>query len=278
MKKFLVALSALLVLAAAALFLGWAQMGVPPDSVGVLRSRSHGTDPRLVVPGDFMWVWYRLIPTNASTAVFRLEPVRRDFRTSGMLPSAHIYSAFLGIHFGAAEDFSWEIAGTVSFRPRPEALIALTERLNLLSQDDLDRHLAEVADAIGNMAAGWFAAAPDAVRHADPLMGTGGLDGIARTAEARFPEIADVSLTVRTARLPDFAVYEQARYLHAEFVRLRMEHVTERLPEIAGDRLSTFTRIEELEMHGELLTRFPILLEYLRIEGEPLRGSGTGDW
>ena len=271
MKKFLAVVFVLAALAGAGLFFGWAQRGVPPDAYGVLRSRSHGLDPALVVPGEFRWVWHKLIPTNASTSVFRIRPVALSFSERGELPSGRIYSAFLGTHLGIDGDFSWEISGSMSFALRREALVPLVEARNVGTQEELELYLDGLAGEIKAFVLTRFGSG-ELARQADSLILAGEIPGLAREIEGRFPNIADFSLRIGSARLPDFALYEQARAAHGEFFALRKEYISGRLPEMAEGRLNAFTRIEELELYGELLTRFPILLQYLMIEG---RGAGA---
>jgi len=260
MKKFFATVFVLAAIAGAALFLGWAQRGVPPGSYGVLSTRSHGVDPGLVVPGEFRWVWHKLIPTNSRVLVFRLGPVRREFRESGELPSARTYSAFLG----AQEDFSWDISASVSFRLRPSALVPLVRDMGLATQEDLARHEGDLADEIMAAVVGWARRGDGFAWEADALMRGGEAHGLSREIERRFPSVSDFSLRVSSARLPDFAMYERARALHGEFLAQRLAEGL--AGGGAGDRLASAARIAELEMLGELLTRFPVLLEYLALD------------
>ncbi|MCL2600112.1 MAG: hypothetical protein FWD88_02910 [Treponema sp.] len=269
MKKFLATVFVLVVLAGLGLFFGWAQRGVPPDSYGVLRSRSHGLDPGLVVPGEFRWVWYRLIPTNARVQVFRIRPFQRQFRAAGVLPSGRIYSAFVGLR----DDFSWEVNATMSFSLRPEALIPLAETRNIGTQEELDDHKSDLADEIQAFVSRWIDQGGEFARHTDTLLGGGELRALSMEIERRFPDVAGFSLRINSARLPDFGMYERVRELHGEFITLQKDLIRDGLPDMALDRLETFVRLERLELHGALLTRYPILLEYLTIEDRRSRGE-----
>ena len=262
MKKFFATVFVLIALAGLGLFFGWAQRGVPPDAYGVLRSRSHGTNPDLVVPGEFRWVWYKLIPTNAQTAVFRVNPVRRQFHASGTLPSGRVYSAFMGLQ----EDFSWEINAAMSFRLRSEAIIPLVETRNIAAQEDLALYENGLAEEMQAFILRWIDEGGGFAWQVDDLLQVGEIPALTGEIERRFPHVTDFSLRVNSARLPDFALYEQVRSLHREFVALQKEFIAGGLTDMARNRLETFMRIEELELYGALLTRFPILLEYLRIE------------
>jgi hypothetical protein len=235
---------------------------VPPDSYGVIRSGTHGLDPNLVVPGEFGWAWYKLVPNNARTSVFRIAPVRREFLARGTLPSAGTYAAFMGLR----EDFSWELGASMSFSLRPSALVGLAGSLNLGSQEDLALREGELAEEIRAFAIRWIEDAPEFAWRADSLMREGEIPELTARIARRFPEIEGFSLRITSARFPDFAMYEQARALHGEFVALQGELVSDRLTDMAARRVETFGRLEELELYGELLTRFPKLLEFLALD------------
>ncbi|MCL2558497.1 MAG: hypothetical protein FWE09_08455 [Treponema sp.] len=267
MKKFFVVLFILVLLAGAGLFFGWAQRGVPPGAEGVLISRSHGVDGRLVTAGEFRWIWQRLIPTNSRMLSFRRTVAHRQFSDSGALPSGRIYAAFLGIQ----EDFSWEISGSLSFRLRSSALIPLVESGLAQDQAELDAYMGALADEMRAVVIGWFDR--DAARGTQALLTLGEIPALSAEIERRFPSVEGFSLRIVSARLPDFELYEQARAQHREFIAMQREHVESGMAAMAADRLWAFSRIAELELYGDLLSRFPVLLDLLSIEGALSRGE-----
>jgi hypothetical protein len=255
MKKFFVTLLILIIMAAVGLFLGWAQLGVPPDSYGIIRSKTHGLDTRLVKPGEFRWIWYKLIPTNVTTAVFRLDPVNYPFSANNTLPSGQIYAAFAGI----GGDFSWEIRAIFSFSLRPEALVDLFTTDNMGTQEELDRHEAVIAGQIETFI----------LRRVDLLenfLQDGESPELERTVREQFPAISQFSLTIQSARFPDFALYRQTKELYEQYNALQKEFLHDDLQGKAKSRVESFRRFDELEQYGALLTKYPILLEYLALE------------
>jgi hypothetical protein len=255
MKKFFGTLLVLIILAAVGLFFGWAQLGVPPDSYGLIRSKTHGLDTHLVKPGEFRWIWYKLIPTNVTTTVFRLNPVTHAFSASNTLPSGGTYAAFAGI----GGDFSWEIRAAFSFSLRPEALIPLVTADNIGTQEELDRHETAIAGQIET----------SILRRIDlleNLLQNGESPELERAIQEQFPDIGHFSLTVQSARFPDFALYRQTKELYEQYNALQKEFLYDDLREKAKSRVESFRRFDELEQYGALLTKYPILLEYLMRE------------
>ncbi len=82
----------------------------------------------------------------------------------------------------------------------------------------------------------------------------------------RFPEIQDFTLNVQSAKFPDFELYEQVRLLYREFLAKQREIVSSGFAAKAESHIAAQLRLDELEHYGDLLTRFPILLDYLKLE------------
>jgi hypothetical protein len=263
MKKFCISLFILIVLAGVAFFLGWAQLSVPPGAYGVVRSKTHGVDPRPVSSGEFRWLWYKLIPTNVDIVVFRLQPVAHVFAVENTLPSANTYAAFAGI---SADDFSWAINASLSFSINPDSLIPLSIDTTIDNQDDFthyEKGLAEQIEALilGRLNSGEFSAG-----EMEELLKNGSSALLDQEIQEQFPAITRFSCQVKTVRFPDFALYAQVRGLYEDFVSRQREYLSSSLGQKAEDRIDSRRRFDELEQYGALLTKYPVLLEYLAIE------------
>ena len=108
-KKSIFPFILLLGIAVAVFFLGWAQYGLSPGSVGVLRSKTHGVDGKVIQEGKIRWVWYKLIPNNTTLCVFFLNDVQVPVEVSGTLPSADVYTSFVGLK----SDFTFAFSGSI---------------------------------------------------------------------------------------------------------------------------------------------------------------------
>jgi hypothetical protein len=296
MKKFVVFLIILLLLlggAAAGFMIGWAQFKVPLGSVAVMRSKTHGIDPEPVKEGKFRWVWYKLIPTNVEISVFTLRPVERAFHLTGNLPSAEVYRSFASLE----TDFPYEISGGLSFTIRESALPSLLAGQGLRDQaglEALEDRLAEEIIALirGRLAAYMAEPAPEPAPAdspqegpppADPAPLPAGqpgpdavlLETVFRTGAAaalegeiagRYGELDNIRLSFRSLVYPDFSLYRSVRGLYEDFLARQRRALTEPLAGMAGRRMETRIRLEELSQYGELLTKYPVLLQYLSLE------------
>ncbi|MDR2941955.1 MAG: hypothetical protein LBV17_05140 [Treponema sp.] len=262
MKKFFFTLFILLILACVVFLFGWAQYKVPPGSYGVINSKTHGVDQKIVKSGEFRWLWYKLIPTNVEIAVFNLEPVNFDINFNSTLPSGDSYASFAGL--GA--NFSWELKGTISFGINPDMLVFLVSAYNLKDQASLDAHLQDKAKNIENLILRTFSSSEtDSTRLENLMSGKNDVE-LEMEIAVLYPEIQNFSLTVKSAKFPDFILYREVRLLYEDYLKKQRELVTAGFGRRAENHIASQLHFEELERYGELLTKFPVLLEYLSLE------------
>ncbi|MDR0388926.1 MAG: hypothetical protein LBH73_02535 [Spirochaetaceae bacterium] len=264
MKKLIVAFMLLIILAGVCLVFGWVQRSVPPGSYGVLRSKTHGIDSRLIQEGEFRWVWYALIPTNAKVSVFSLDTLTKEVSVQGSLPSGEVLASLEGISL----DFSYEVKGSFSFNIKPDSLIALMTGQSIGDQAALDNFEARTAGEIEAFAIQRlrFYAGEEASMAA---IAQGDVSLVKADIERAFPYIDNFSLLISSVRFPDYALYRSMRSLYDEY--LALQKGTLRADALAENRIKNQLHFEELTHYGELLTKYPVLLKYLAIE----RGSDT---
>ena len=237
-------------------------MGIAPDAYGVIRSKSHGIDTELVRPGEFRWVWYKLLPTNAQTVVFRLNTVNREFSAQNTLPAAETYSAFAGMQ----GDFSWELRGSFSFSLSPEALVPLVATRNIGTQEELDRHVDDIAGQIETFILNRMNYSEEFASQIEELLENNASLGLVQEIQGQFLQISNFSLVIQSAKLPDFTIYRLAKGLYGEFIAMQREFIAAELSGKAQSRIETYNRFEELERYGALLSKYPVLLDYLALE------------
>jgi hypothetical protein len=261
MKKFFITLLFLLIIAGAAVFFGWAQFGIPPGACGVIQSKTHGLYPYLVQPGEFRWIWYKLIPTNAETTVLRLNPIKHEFTAENTLPSGKIYATFAGIE----GDFSWKINAVISFSINPDAIIPLFSEKTINSQEDLTRYENDIAGQIQGFILRCIEQEDNAAQ-VETLLIEGENPWFGTEILNQFPFLYNFTLKVKSAKFPDFVLYRQTKSLFETYMAVQKAYTTSDIRERAKNRIDSMFRFDELELYGSLLTKYPILLEYLALE------------
>jgi hypothetical protein len=262
LKKFLWTLLILVILGGAAFFFGWAQLMVPADAYGVMMSKTHGLDPTLIRAGEFRWVWYKLIPSNVEIQVFRLKNMLRSVRTDGTLPSGAEYAVLAG----STADFSYQIEATLSFSIRPESLVNLVSSKHITGQDALDAFEETLADEIQAFALQRLRVYLDDELKMEELLASGSIVQLNSDIQKAFPHIESLSLVIHTPRFPDIKLYQEFRSLHQEYIARQKNYLHTEAGAQAETRISSYIRFDELSKIGELLSTYPILLQYLQLE------------
>jgi hypothetical protein len=266
MKKALGLLIVLCILVGAAFFVGWAQLPVPSGAYGVLRSKTHGTDPAVIREGEFRWVWHKLIPTNVTILIFTPNQVSFPVSVGGTLPLAEVYAEKTGI----TADFSYNIEADLSFSIKPGALPSLTLTRGVTDQavlEDYEKSLAREIDFFARerleayTSQGQFSDGPP---YSDLRSASAYLEGEIAGA---FPDVENLSYVIRSAKIPDFALYAMARSLYGDYLKRQTELMGAEIAARAERSFDALFRFEELERYGELLTKYPTLLQYLELTG-----------
>ena len=264
MKKFLFFLLFLLIIGGTGFFFGWAQLKVPTGSYGVMRSKTHGLDPKVIRDGELRWVWYKLIPTNVKIAIYSPGVVTRSIRNSGSLSSGQVYAAMAGLD----ADFSCEVGGELSFSLNPDSLPDISARENLNDDADLKKVEDRLAERIESFVLQRVKAYVDGEdeKKLEALSLLGSLPELNGEIEAAFPEITNLSCTIRAVRYPDYALYQSLKALYREYIVRQNSALSGDVSREAAKRVDMNLRMDELSKYGELLTKYPILLEYLAVE------------
>ncbi|MDR0388190.1 MAG: hypothetical protein LBH57_09170 [Treponema sp.] len=263
MKKIIIALFIIVILGGTAFFFGWVQFRVPPGSYGVMRSKTHGVDTAVIREGEFRWVWYAVIPTNVEIAVFTPKPVDRPIRISGSLPSGDVYASFAGPDM----DFSYEYAGFLSFMIRPDQLPALMQERGVANQEDLEAFEGRIAEEMLSFAARRL----DEYAEEGIDLAESGMDTLREDVLGEFPYVENLSCSINAVQRPDTALYNSLKKIYGDYLAEQRQSPEPDNSPPASRHINTRLRLDELEKYGELLTKYPILLQYLALEK-----GGTG--
>ena len=262
MKKFLFTIIILLLLGGAGFFFGWVQFSVPPGAYGVINSKTHGVDHQLVQSGEFRWLWDKLIPTNVRVSVFRLEPVKFPVDFSSSLPSGHVYADFAGIN----EGFSWDIKAEISFSIDPAKLVQVTSLYHITDQAGLDEHIHDIAQNIRVMIIHTLSSTETEAARLEHLLSGNQDIQLEMEIAGKYPEITGFLFSIQSANFPNFVLYRQVRSLYEEFISEQRSYISSAFGKHAENHIESRLRFDELDRYGELLTKYPVLLDYLTLE------------
>lgn len=265
MRKFLISLVILILAGGAVFYLGWVQLQLPPNTYGVVFTKTGGWDDAVLEPGEFHWRWERLLPTNFTLHAFPSTPHNAVVTSSGTLPSGDTYAEYLE----QSPDFDYEIELDVSFRVRKEDLPELAKEEDL-EPDGLEEWYEQRAKRIGDAARTMVREVyADAQEEADGAVQLQSLEDelIDRLSE-RFSSLEFLSAVPTIVRIPDFGLYQAARSLYFETINARREAVADSEFAAEESRIAQKTRLETLKQYGEILTEYPVLLDYFSLSVE----------
>jgi hypothetical protein len=267
-KKFFLTFVILVIIAGALFFAGWAQLSVPVGSVAVIRSKTHGDSEKLIRAGEFQWLWYKLIPGNVSMAVFTIKPDSISIENHGSLPHAESYSELSGLQ----SDFSWEVGGTVSYSINEEKLPELIRQNSIEDQNSLLEYQqnisGDIKDYVLQCINVFFEQSAELVDDSRQTTGNSVIPDIANKIQAQFPLLGNISCYITIKKYPDFARYALSKELYQEYINRQKRILQGEVISRSDKHISSELRFRELAQYGELLTKYPILLEYLSIENK----------
>lgn len=263
MKKFWVTFFILLILAGAAFFAGWVQFSVPPGSYGVIVSKTHGYDPKVIKTGEFRWLWYKLIPTNVKIAVFNPEEGNFNVSLNSSLPSGDIYASFAGL--GNA-DFTWELKASILFSIDPDKLVQLVSSNNINNQEELNEYMRKTAKGMEVIVLRILTSSETDSERLEKILAGNQDYELEAEVKNTYSQIKDFSFMIQSAKFPDFVLYRNVRLLYEEFLAKQREYISSSFGRRAESLIEARFRFEELERYGELLTKYPALLDYLTLE------------
>jgi hypothetical protein len=259
-KRFGIILVLLIILAGVVFFFGWVQLKTPAGSYGVIRSKLFGVDSRLIKDGEFRWVWYALVPANVKVENYTLKKEVKDFDFSGSLASGDVYAAISGVK----ADFSWEMSGTIVFSLKPQALVTLSEKEIIGRQEALDTFIARRGEELAYFLKGKIESLSP-----DDFAGVVGVISPPILVEAlseAYPDMDFDSVLVKTAHIPDFALYNSLKAVYDDYLAAQKNLLSGENAGSAERQMAMQLRLEELKKYGELLEKYPKLLQFLAIE------------
>jgi hypothetical protein len=267
MKAFLIVLLVLVLAGAVVFYFGWIQIQLPPEHYGVVFATTSGYDPVVVRPGEFVWRWEKLVPTNLTLYLFDLHPYQGEFTFDQKLPSADLYASVLP----GNPDFAIHGRLQVTFTIQPEELPALVEA-NRLTPDSLQAYYESAAGQLIEVVRG-------RLQRLEAAELRGSLtERFRELVAAELPSLEVTSLSLSELVVPDPQLYDLAKRSYEELVatqsqarnaaaaRLAVEEAQEDR-RVAADE----TRRQTLKKYGELFNEYPVLLKAMAIQ--QLRGS-----
>ncbi|MDR2589323.1 MAG: hypothetical protein LBC67_07845 [Spirochaetales bacterium] len=272
MKKFAFLFIVLAALGGTGFYFGWVQIAIPPESRGVIFTKTRGWDDTAVLPGVFTWRWEKLIPNNFTLYLYPARSRSSVIEAVGSLPSSEVYGLFLD----GKPEFRYTCRFILSYRVRDDAFARIAREKGVLP-DMLDDWLSSVEKEItGTCAAAVLSGFEGGLadRRKEGIFAHL-YENIRGIIDRDYPFLEVTDFSPQVLELPDMALYEKAREMYLLRAESRKETLAQNAREAMGEHIREDERMRLLRKYGELLTEYPVLLEYLKIEA-PLEAARRG--
>ena len=264
MRKVIVILILLILLAGTGFGFGYVPLRLEPGTQAVLFTKTSGWEEEPFRAGEFAWRWEFLVPTNATLYVFPDESRVLGVDSEALLPSGNLYSEYLE----GTPELNEVFAANVRYRIAAEALPDLAP--NGLRPEGLEDWYTEMDDRVAALTLRMADQVVAATLSAD----AGGLaagevaEQLQTRLQDRLTELEILSVVVNELRLPDMQLYIAGRSAYFQVQQAREDSLISAARELAGAQAASDQPINNLERYGQVLSEFPVLLEYLEIAAQ----------
>ncbi len=271
MKKFLFFMFLLAAAAVAVLYFGWVR--VPENNSAVFFSSITGYEETLMQTGEFHWRWQKLIPGNSKIYLVNTGSRKTEFSLKGKLPSADTLSAA----FPGSPDFTWTASMTASYKLEDTFIhdfivnITSEEQSDAVIDPEKTKAIHEMTDTqieltlrnhIDN-AVSYIISGTDEI--IDPSKEIFSKEALSAEILEKADNIKQVEIEIQNISFPDLRLYRKAMDQYDEISSIKKKQMLDSEIKSAAFETDLAKRLDILEKYGQLLTKYPILLEYLKI-------------
>lgn len=264
MKKLIFSFLLILLLGGTIFYFGWIQILLPPNTFAVIFTKTGGWEDRVIYPGTFSWKWERLLPTNMTLYKFSIQSMNYQSKIQGVLPSGDLYASLLE----ESPDFNYSFSYNIEYSLIPEKLPALIQegRYNENNIDKLYKTIEQqfqssLNEIIYNTIREekyddidfFYSSVPDLLKD---------------LSVTKIPEINVLLINPVHIEYPDFQLYEKLKNQYFSLMDVRHRSLTEEESKRVSQDVTSEREFELLAKYGELLTKYPVLLQYLSLKSK----------
>jgi hypothetical protein len=92
------------------------------------------------------------------------------------------------------------------------------------------------------------------------------MEELEKDIASSYPDIEILVSSVKTLHFPDFVLYNEVKELYRDYLAAQRTGLKQSVGQMSIENLQNRRRFDELQSYGELLTKYPVLVQYLAIE------------
>ena len=267
MKKFIFWLFFLIIIAGVVGYFGWIR--VPENNVALGFSTITGYDTAFMESGKLNWRWQKLVPKCYTLKMYQLETQSADVSVAQTLPSGELYAS----EMTGKPDFSFAVKYAVTYKIKEDSLYGMATSGDL-GDGGLAAFYADVKEKIQNAAASLLGEEMSKAMAGSTFSQKALEDGVKARIGEQLSDIEIISFDTVEAKFPDIELYKTAKAKYLENQEKKQEIAAQQEKETTDFNAKIDQRIELLKKYGELLTQYPILIEYFKSKNESLLPEG----
>ena len=268
MRKFLFWLFFLIIIAGVVLYFGWIR--VPENNVALGFSTITGYDTAFMESGKLNWRWQKLVPKCYTLKMYQLDTESAEVSVAQTLPSGELYASGMA----GSPDFSFSVKYAATYKIKEDSLYAMATS-GEIGEGGLDTFYADVKEKIQNAASSLLGEEMAKAMAGSTFSQKALEDGIKARIADQLADVEIISFETVEAKFPDIELYKAAKAKYMENLEKQQEIAAQKEKETTDFNTKIDQRIELLKKYGELLTQYPILLEYFKSKNESLLPEGV---
>ena len=243
---------------------GWIQFSIPENHYALAFTKTGGYDKALMKAGEFNWRWENLFPTNMTLHIFELPWSGCEIDISGTLPSGSQYASILENENSTA--FQYNLNISLLYRFNPDYITQMIEGDDF-QFNQIENWYTELNHEIQLLAA----EAVPLYLSGEPDENTGSIRTFMKEKILEFhPEAEIKEILINKMSLPDRKLYEETRSIYLAGIQASRAYTSELERQNADLENQLNSKINLLEDYGEVLTAYPVLLQYFNLEKDKI--------
>ena len=170
-------------------------------------------------------------------------------------------------------DFSFSVKYAATYKIKEDSLYSMATS-GALGDSGLDQFYASVKDQIQNSAASLLGEEMSKAMEGSTFSQKALEEAVRARISSQMADVDIISFETVEAKFPDIELYKAAKAKYMENMAKKQEIAAQHEKETTDFNTKIDQRIELLKKYGELLTQYPILIEYFKTKNESLLPEG----
>ncbi|OQY35007.1 MAG: hypothetical protein B6241_02475 [Spirochaetaceae bacterium 4572_59] len=241
---------------------GWIQLSIPENHYALGFSKTGGYESSLMKAGDFNWRWENLFPSNMTLHIFELPWESSELSLSGILPSGEEYATILP----EKSAFNFKLKVSIKYRLNPENISQFIQEEDF-QYTDIETWYDDFSRKSENVV---MTALSELLKETEDSDIKDLEKKIKEKLKSEFPESEIRDLTILNWSIPDISLYNETKNIYFTGIKASRAYSSELEKQNAELESQLSSKMELLKDYGQILTDYPVLLQYFNLEKEKI--------